>query len=81
MLQSHGKINECIRFAEDIGSHEAVIAHYVNKQEYAKALEKVERIPDPATKNQVMLRYASVFIKSLPEATIEALARFDRIEV
>ena len=31
LLQSHGKINECIRFAEDVGAHEAVIMHYINK--------------------------------------------------
>ena len=81
LLQSHGKINECIRFAEDVGAHEAVIVHYINKQEYKRALEKIERIPDRTTKNQVMLRFASVFLKHLPEATIEALAKFDDIKV
>ncbi len=55
--------------------------HYINKQEYKKALEKVERIPDRATKNAVMIRYASVFIKNLPEQTIEALEKFDDIKV
>lgn len=44
-------------------------------------MEKVERIPDKATKNQVMLRYASVFIKNLPERTIETLSKFDDIKV
>lgn len=81
LLQSHGKINECIRFAEDVGAHEAVIVHYINKQEYKKALEKVERIPEKQVKNQVMLRYASVFIKNVPELTIETLSRFDDIKV
>jgi poly-gamma-glutamate capsule biosynthesis protein CapA/YwtB (metallophosphatase superfamily) len=81
ILQSHGKINECIRFAEDVGAHEAVIVHYINKQEYLRALEKVERIPDRATKNTVMLRYASVFIKNLPEQTIIALSKFEDIKV
>lgn len=81
VLQSHGKINECIRFAEDVGAHEAVIVHYINKQEYKKALEKVERIPDRGTKNQVMIRYASIFMKNLPEQTIEALEKFEDIKV
>jgi poly-gamma-glutamate capsule biosynthesis protein CapA/YwtB (metallophosphatase superfamily) len=64
-----------------VGAHEAVIVHYINKQEYKRALEKVERIPDRKTKNQVMLRYASVFIKNLPELTIEALSKFEDIDV
>ena len=81
VLQSHGKINECIRFAEDVGAHEAVIVHYINKQEYKRALEKVERIPDRQTKNQVMVRYASIFMKNLPEQAIEALEKFDDVKV
>jgi vacuolar protein sorting-associated protein 18 len=81
LLQSHGKINECIRFAEDVGAHEAVIVHYINKQDYVRALEKVERIPDRQMKNSVMLRYASVFIKNLPDKTIEALSKFEDIRV
>jgi len=81
LLQSHGKINECIRFAEDVGAHEAVIMHYINKQDYRRALEKVENIPDNSTKNQVMLRYASVFLKHLPEPTIDAISKFKDIDV
>lgn len=51
--------------------------HYINKQEFLKALEKIERIPDRKTKNAVMLRYASVFIKNQPDRTIESLYRFE----
>lgn len=58
-----------------------MIVHYINKQEYLRALEKVERIPDRQTKNTVMLRYASVFIKNLPEQTIDALSKFEDIKV
>ena len=76
-MQSHGKIDECIRFAEDVGAHEAVIMHYINKQEFSKALQKIEKITDRKSKNQVMLRYASVFLKNKPSETIDALYRFD----
>jgi hypothetical protein len=55
--------------------------HYINKQDYRRALEKIERIPDRRTKNQVMLRYASVFLKYLPEPTIDALSKFEDIDV
>jgi hypothetical protein len=64
-----------------VGAHEAVIVHHINKQEYKRALEKIERIPDRPTKNAVMLRYASVFLKHLPELTIDALFKFDDIKV
>jgi hypothetical protein len=40
-------------------------------------LEKIEKIPDRKTKNAVMLRYASVFLKNKPEATVDALYKFE----
>jgi hypothetical protein len=46
VLQSHGKIEECIQFAEDVKNYETVIVHYINKQDYKKALEKVFNITD-----------------------------------
>jgi hypothetical protein len=51
--------------------------HYINKQEFMKALEKIEKISDRKKKNQIMLRYASVFLKNKPEATIDALYKFE----
>ena len=78
VLQSHGKIDDCINFAEDVGQHEAVIVHYINKQEYKLALKKIESIPANDIKNTVMLRYASVLIKNIPELTIDALADFKK---
>lgn len=66
MLQSHGKIDECIQFAEDVENYETVIVHYINKQDYEKALKKVCDIKIEEERNSVMLRYASVFIKKIP---------------
>jgi hypothetical protein len=55
--------------------------HYINKQDYKRALEKVQGIPDNQMKNTVMLRYASVFLKYLPEPTIDAISKFKDIDV
>lgn len=38
VLQSHGKIEECIKYAEMIERYDTVIVHYINKQEHDKAL-------------------------------------------
>jgi hypothetical protein len=51
--------------------------HYINKQDFKKALEKIEKISERKKKNQVMLRYASVFLKNKPEATIDSLYKFE----
>ena len=81
LLQSHGRIDECIKFAEDVESYETVIVHYINKQEYELALKKIYTIKDEKTKNQIMLRYASVFLKNLPLKTIEVLKTFKSIDI
>ena len=77
LLQSYGKIAECIKFAENVGAHETVIVHHINKQEFTKALEKIERIPDRKTKNALMIRFCSVFVKNEPEKTLESLRKFE----
>jgi len=81
LLQSHGKIDECIQFAEDVENYETVIVHYINKQEYHRALQKVCEIKEAEERNNVMLRYASVFIKKIPSQTIKALHGFHTIDI
>lgn len=75
VLQSHGKINECIRYAELIERYDTVIVHYINKQEHDKALQKVTEIKDPAKRNATMLRYASIFVNKCAKATIAELKK------
>ena len=81
VLQSHGRIDECIKFAEDVQNYETVIVHYINKQEYDLALKKVQTISDEKTKNSIMLRYASVFLKNIASQTLEALKSFKTIDI
>jgi len=73
VLQSHGKIDECIRYAEMIERYDTVIVHYINKQEHAKALQKVTSIADEGKRNETMLRYASIFLNKCAKETIKEL--------
>jgi hypothetical protein len=83
VLQSHGKIDECIKFAEDVKSYETVIIHYINKQEYEKALNKVCDVAEDQARYEIMLRYSSVLLKKEPVRTIEALktSKFKQIDI
>jgi vacuolar protein sorting-associated protein 18 len=73
MLQSHGKIKECIHFAEAVGCYQKLIVHYINKQEFLKALEKIESIQDNEVQQAQMLKYASILLKHVPIDTLETL--------
>ncbi len=73
VLQNHGKIDECIEYAELIERYDTVIVHYINKKEYEKALIKVTEIKDTVQRNTNMLRYASIFLNKCAKETIKAL--------
>lgn len=62
-------------------AYETVIVHYLNKQEYELALKKLSEISDDKTRNSIMLRYASVFIKATPLKTLEVLRGFKTIDI
>jgi membrane-bound lytic murein transglycosylase MltF len=74
-LQSHGKIDECIKYAEIIERYDTVIVHYINKQEHEKALQKVTEIKDEVKRNETMLQYASIFLNKCAKPTIQELQR------
>lgn len=46
ILTSHGKVNECIKFAEETGSYKELIIHFINKGDFREALRKLEKIQD-----------------------------------
>jgi hypothetical protein len=73
MLQSHGKIKECIKFAEAVKCYQKLIIHYINKGEFLKALEKIESIQDTEIQQAQMLKYASTLIKKVPKETLTTL--------
>mmetsp|Transcript_34578 Transcript_34578/g.52884 ORF Transcript_34578/g.52884 Transcript_34578/m.52884 type:complete len:127 (+) Transcript_34578:1155-1535(+) len=58
-----------------IERYDTVIVHFINKQQYSTALAKVTEIKDEAKRNDMMLRYASVFLNKCAKETIEELKR------
>ena len=75
VLQSHGRIDECIEFAEKIKRYDTVIVHYINKQDFRKALLMIAEIEQEDKRNAEMTRYASLFLNKCAKDTIEQLQR------
>lgn len=88
LLQSHGRIDEWVYFAELKDNIELVILHHINQQQFKKALQKLTCI-DPASQEELLYRYAPVFIKNEPKNTVsimisvgkQAKDRFDPVKV
>lgn len=77
LLQSHGKVKECIKFAHSTNSHKELIIHYLNNQEYEKALTSMQMIEDKKVRCEQMKIYASILLKNIPSETLKVL-RIDR---
>jgi hypothetical protein len=39
LLQSHGQIEDCIKFADAMKLYQKLVVHFINKRENKKALE------------------------------------------
>ena len=57
--------------------------HYINKQQYAEALKKLEKIEDKKVRNDQMRIYASILLKKAPKETLMSLRtdKFREIEI
>lgn len=72
LLQTHGRIDDWVYFAELKGNFEMVILHHMNQQEFSKALIKLEHV-DSASKENLLHRYSPIFMQHEPELTVRLL--------
>lgn len=72
LLQTHGRIDDWVYFAELKGNFEMVILHHMNQQEFAVALMKLEHV-DSFSKENLLYRYSPIFMQNEPEMTVKLL--------
>eukprot|EP01022_Parablepharisma_sp_SALTPOND_P016123 TRINITY_DN232_c0_g1_i1.p1 TRINITY_DN232_c0_g1~~TRINITY_DN232_c0_g1_i1.p1 ORF type:complete len:1070 (-),score=123.23 TRINITY_DN232_c0_g1_i1:8437-11544(-) len=82
LLQSYGKPEDCLWFAKEKENYEAMVLYFINNRRVKRALEIVSSMPEGTKKNELMTRYASVFMKYETKETIENLiSNFPTIDV
>jgi hypothetical protein len=72
LLQSHGRIDDWVFFADLRKKHEMVMLHHINQQEIRKALNKLGQI-DPNGKENLLYKFAPIFMKYEPRKSVEIL--------
>lgn len=73
LLQSHGKINDCIKYANSMEQFARLIPYYINAGQYQEALKMLKKIPSAEERYYQMTKYMSTLIKKAPIQTIEVL--------
>ena len=72
LLQTHGRIDDWVYFAELKGNFEMVILHHMNQQEFVIALTKLEHV-DSFSRESLLYRYSPIFMQNEPEMTVKLL--------
>jgi hypothetical protein len=47
-MQSHGRIQNLINFADKKNNFEMIVMHYLSEETYEKALDYLKNVKDPA---------------------------------
>ena len=72
LLQSHGRIEDWVFFADLKKKYEMVMLHHINQQEIRKALSKLSQI-DPTGKENLLYKFAPIFMKYEPKRSADIL--------
>ena len=72
LLQTHGRIDDWVTFADLRKKHEMVMIHHINQQEIRKALSKLSQI-DLLGRENLMYKFAPVFMKYEPKKSVDSL--------
>jgi len=76
LLQSHGRIEECLILASLKKCYEVMLVHYINNGDYHTAIQTLNDVPNRNLKNTLMVKYISIFMKHEAEFTINSLHKY-----
>ena len=73
IMQSHGRIQNLINFADKKGNLEMIIIHYLSEENYDKALEYLKNVKDSHKVAAVVYKYSHIFFRYETEKTVNLL--------
>ncbi|PWZ03605.1 hypothetical protein BCV70DRAFT_170440 [Testicularia cyperi] len=76
LIKKHGRADVYLHFARAIGDHNRIVAHYVQEQEWSKAIDAIQR----QESLQLYYAYASVLMRNAPAQTVECWTRQRRLD-
>ena len=76
LLQSHGRLNDCLLFSSLKKDYEMIALHYINKHDYKQAIEVINNIDKEKLRTKIMKKYISIFMKNEAKFTIECLPKY-----
>ena len=74
IMQSHGRIQNLINFADRKNNFEMIVMHYLSEEAYDKALDYLRNVKDPKVVD-VVYKYSHIFFRFEPEQTTSLLVK------
>jgi vacuolar protein sorting-associated protein 18 len=73
-MQSHGRIQNLINFADRKNNFEMIVMHYLSEESYEKALDYLKKVKDEKVA-EVVYKYSHIFFRYETEKTVNLLIR------
>ena len=73
-MQSHGRTNNLVRFAELKNNFEMIILHHINQEDFRTAINNLKKIKDKKVV-EVVYKYSHIFFREVMEDTVELLTK------
>ncbi|KAF8898884.1 Pep3/Vps18/deep orange family-domain-containing protein [Infundibulicybe gibba] len=71
LIQGHGRTDMYLFYANVIGDFERVIEHWILEEDWSKAIDVINRQPDP----ELYYRFGPVLMRQLPKETVDSWMR------
>lgn len=74
-MQSHGRIENIVKFAEKKNNFEMIILHHINEENFKVAINNLKKVKDRKV-SEVVYKYAHIFFREEIEETVELLIKY-----
>lgn len=62
IMQSHGRIENIVKFAEKKNNFEMIILHHINEENFKVAINNLKKVKDKKV-SEVVYKYAHIFFR------------------
>ncbi|KAL4452788.1 hypothetical protein ABPG74_002353 [Tetrahymena malaccensis] len=75
IMQSHGRLKECIQFAKQRKTYEMIVQHYINEEQFDNVIEVFKGINKPKKLAQLLQKYCHILLQKYAPDTIDLMKK------
>eukprot|EP00744_Colponema_vietnamica_P014027 GILI01019658.1.p1 GENE.GILI01019658.1~~GILI01019658.1.p1 ORF type:complete len:1004 (-),score=186.70 GILI01019658.1:136-3078(-) len=80
LIESHGRFDELVFFAELLGLWRKLITHLVSAHKYTDAIEKLVKVQPNEQRSELLYKFAPVLLRHKPKELVDALIKLSSLD-